>query len=194
MKHLILVLTLLLTASAAVAQKAVERFEAQFTFLRPDGFDVDECSRKAHSIEVRYNLKDSKFDVGLMGQISNRRQMAGECLVGEYKYPYIDYSTMGLSVVSNYNFMQGRNINPYVGVGIGYLFCEDSHFVPKGTVDTSDCTLTEGSFYRPAFQLNAGVELLSSLRLVAQLNLCNKYFNTFSIGVGFVIGGRPKCN
>ncbi|WP_289289478.1 hypothetical protein [uncultured Muribaculum sp.] len=131
-------------------------------------------------IEGRYNIKGTPWDCGLMLDLSTARR-GYEHLYNDGYDRWQSNRTLALALTGDYNLRQGTKINPFAGMALGVGFNDvvgDKYFPTKGT-----------SFYAAP---RIGVEFLYHIRVCAQLNLCRKGYNNFSLSLGFVFGGRPK--
>ena len=156
--------------------------EVRVGFTTPLGGYHTGKSRISFSLglEGRYNFKGTPWDCGLMLDLSTARR--------GYSHLYEDGNdrwqnnrTLALALTGDYNFLQGKKVNPFVGTGIGVAFNDvvgDEYFPSKGT-----------SVY---FAPRAGVEFFHHVRISAQFNICRKGYNNMSVNLSFVLGGRPK--
>lgn len=131
-------------------------------------------------LEGRYNFKGTPWDCGLMLDLSTAYRGYNH-LYEEGNDRWQSNRTLALALTGDYNFRQGKKVNPFIGTGIGVAFNDvvgDKYFPSKGT-----------SMY---FAPRAGVELFYHLRISAQFNLCRKGYNNMSVNLSFVLGGRPK--
>lgn len=130
--------------------------------------------------EIRYNFPKSKFDAGLFVQLGVfMRDDTRFSLEGT---PYtIDsaFRVWTFGVTSHFNFRQGRNVNPFIGIGLG---------ITRHSCDNPQ--ISEASSI--AFIPEVGVELLHHLHVAVRYNLNKRSYNQFQFSVGFTIGGRPK--
>lgn len=131
-------------------------------------------------IEVRHNFKGTPWDCGLMLNLSCARRNFSHI------YDWGDdvaqnNRTVGLAVTGDYNFLQGRKLNPFVGAGVGVAF--------HSIVDTK-LYPSEGTTL--LFAPRLGVELWSIVRLTGEFNISRKGYNNFAVSLGLVLGGRPK--
>lgn len=137
-------------------------------------------------IEVRRNFKSTGWDVG--GQISmmsaeHRYHNPHFADDPERRDHYYGQSNMTFSfmAVGDYNFRQGRRVNPFAGAGFGFA---ERH---------SDKALGPGpEGIGIAFMPRIGVELWSHLRVSASFYVAGKGNNCFALTIGGVIGGRKK--
>lgn len=131
----------------------------------------------AFGLELRQNIKMSAWDVGLIldgvqGAVSEPRHN------GNDRYHYSN-RVVSVAAVGDYNFRQGRKINPFAGIGFGAGFYDQ----PVEN-DISGCL--------PVIIPRVGVELVHHIRLTASFHIIRNGFNAFDVSLGFVIGGRPK--
>lgn len=167
---------------------------AQTTSVRPVEFEMhagtsrplgslDGTERSfgaAIGMELRYNLKNSPFDVGLALDITTAL----------YKWKPDEYDrhqsnrTAFIGLTGDYNFRQGGKVNPFVGMGLGVG-------VHDALVDVIDETNDHTATF-PTVSPRVGVELWRHLRLTLATNITCKKYNNISFTVGYVIGGGKK--
>ena len=133
------------------------------------------------AIEGRYNIKDTPFDCGLMLGLTTANRNFNYLWDSENAFVTQNNRTLVLAVTGDYNFRQGRTVNPFVGTALGIGF--------NDTVGTRLFPSKGTSF---VFMPRGGVEIAGFLRLMAEFNVCRKGYNNFALTVGFVLGGRPK--
>jgi opacity protein-like surface antigen len=131
--------------------------------------------------ELRYNIPNTNFDFGVYGDIkdmAHRYNVVGEEDGVAYSDRFDVISNVNsYGFVAHYNFGQGKKINPFVGLGLGLTHCQwDGEYMGTTLATT------------PRF----GVELFHHLRISFQFEFNSMDYNSASISVGFVIGGRPK--
>lgn len=134
-------------------------------------------------LELRYNIPESKFDCGIMVDVTTaiyKLTLLGES--GDYRSVF-EQSNRSVSYILNgdYNFGQGKKVNPYVGLGIGLSINEpvtDVLYDYKGV-----------NF---AVRPRVGVELFRHLRVGLHCIVNRRGYNAAAISIGAVIGGRPK--
>lgn len=167
--------------SVALAQsQKVQRFEGELRvgFTGPLGgyHSANSLMGSTLGLEMRYNFEDSPWDCGLMVDISTARW--------EFE-PQSDMAQVNRSpavaLTGDYNFRQGKKVNPFVGAGVGVAFCD--------VLDFEYCPSPGNSFY---FAPRVGVELFHHLRLASQFNITQRGFHNVAVTLGLVIGGRPK--
>lgn len=130
--------------------------------------------------ELRYNFKDSPFDVGVTIDVTTA--WYNWMLDEEYDCTQSN-RTVFYGVTGDYNFGQGRAVNPFVGLGLGV----GSHLAILDELDdTNDGRTTAMIMPR------VGVELWRHLRLTLAANLSCKYYHNATLTVGYVIGGGRK--
>ncbi|MDE7179573.1 MAG: hypothetical protein K2N88_00015 [Muribaculaceae bacterium] len=132
-------------------------------------------------IEGRYNFKGTPWDCGLTFEMSPAIRRFNNPLNDGYDR-HLANRIIALAAVGDYNFIQGKKINPFVGVELG---------VAHNDVQ-SDSFPTWGGSTSMLFAPRAGVEFVHHIRLMAKFNICRKGYNTFALSIGFVVGGRPK--
>lgn len=126
----------------------------------------------ALSLEGRYNFNQVPFDLGLeiyMGSTARR-----------FEDSNLSNRIASVSLFSDYNFMRGSKIFPFIGVGIGYASCD----------------VVQGSYGDDAKKVlvtpRLGVELFRHLRLTCYSRLCMKGYNNFGVSVGYAFGGGHR--
>lgn len=182
---------MLSTATAAWSQTSfanrqtqpVKHFEAELfagpTYPIGHLGDLDNRFLAGFGLEMRYNFDQKPFDLGFqLGLTTNMRHVAGT--------DYDDEQTnrvLQLALVSDWNFAQGRKVNPYagLGLGVGHRDIVNEDYYPAG-----DGTWTLIAMPR------VGVELFRHLRLTLSSNIAGKGYNNVQLSLGVVIGGRPK--
>lgn len=136
----------------------------------------------ALGMEGRYNLKGAPCDCGLMLDLTTARR-GFEPMDRKDLDIWQSNRTLALAAIGNYNFQQGRNINPFIGVAIGVAVNDvvgDKIYPSKGT----------SLFFSPRI----GIELIHHLRLTVSSNFSRKGYNNLQFSLGLVVGGRPKKN
>lgn len=132
-------------------------------------------------LEGRYNFKGTPWDCGLMLELTSARRAYEHVLSDRVSYLWQNNRTLAFALTGDYNFRQGKKINPFVGTALG---------VASNDIVGDSYLPTEGTSMIVAPRV--GVEFLHHIRLMAQLNVCRKGYNNFSLTVGIVLGGRPK--
>lgn len=131
-------------------------------------------------IEGRYNFQNSPFDCGLMLELSTARRGFNHLFADNFDR-WQNNRTIALAILGDYNFRQGKKINPFVGAALGVASNDvvgDKYYPTNGT----------SILLAP----RVGIELLHHIRLMAQFNVCRKGYNNLSLTFALVIGGKPK--
>lgn len=131
-------------------------------------------------LEGRYNFKGTPWDCGLMLDLSTAHR-SYEHLYNDGYYRRQNNRTSALALTGDYNFRQGKKVNPFAGAAIGVAYNDvvgDKYFRYNG--------------FSMLFSPRVGVELLYHLRVTAQFNISRKGFHNLSMTLGLTVGGRPK--
>lgn len=186
----ILLFALLCVATVATAQSGATRqavavrpveFELHFGAALPlDHIPASNASGgPVLGMELRYNFKNSPMDVGIALDFTSL-YYEFESVPDELEQ---NNHTTTIGFTTDYNFGQGRNVNPFVGIGLGL----GVHDALLDVVDgTNDCNNTV------EFSPRIGVELWRHLRLTLSGNIACKYYNGVALTVGCVLGGGKK--
>ena len=157
-------------------------------------------------LELRYNIPESKWDIGVLlnvnttdykfrhttltdnahwnedwSQIDWDADHSGH-LTAESHNDVLSNSSFGIQLVADYNFGQGRRVNPFVGLGIG--------LGGNSSDDLDYCSTPDGSHF--VMRPRVGVELFHHVRLSLSSNINRYGYNNLALSLGLVIGGRPK--
>lgn len=181
MKKLLSFYLFLIMAMGAVAEDRldVQRIEGEIRtgMSLPLGGYHGGCAKGNALLgaELRYNFKQSPWDCGIL---------IVELDVARRGYGYSDsrLRTATFGILGDYNFRQGRKINPFAGLVVGGGVLE-----PIGSF-----TLNPNHHGSMVFMPRVGCEFFRHIRLTASTTLSRKGYNTFNIALGIVIGGRPK--
>lgn len=129
-------------------------------------------------LELRYNIPETKYDLGLFLELSG----------ADHKFKFDDGShvnqnnrTLAYGFTSHYNFRQGKKVNPFAGLALGF-----------SSQDNVDWVFYPTHGWGYTISPRGGVELFHHLRLTAGFNITRKYFNNCFLTAGVVVGGRPK--
>lgn len=140
--------------------------------------------------ETRMNVNHGAWDVGI--------QYAMSFFDRDYFARYEEYACRSsVLVVSDYNFMRGRKIVPFIGLGVG-MACFD--------IDTNDYEIVvnnigevvsrqrtyRGDSYKDntyVFCPRVGVEFINRIRLTAEYRAMKKQYSYFGMNLGVVFGG-----
>lgn len=179
MKRFFIFIVISLLGSTIYAQtERITRFEGEayigITLPISDYFGGSKKIGVALGAEGRYNFVRSHFDIG------------AACFITTVNYGFaLDDDADNLVIcaaVSDYNFKQGKKINPFAGLGLGVGFGSDDDWIPSGSTH----------FSVMAFIPRIGVEFYRHLRLTLSSNITKKSYHNVSLTVGFVIGGGKK--
>lgn len=137
--------------------------------------------------EVRYNLEDSPLSLGAKIDVTvARKDISEPSLVNMPKQPEetleMGYRTFNFSVLGDYNFRQGRNVYPFVGVGLGIGMqheCEDAVYDNDGHAAL-------------AFTPRVGVELFRHVRIACTATITKKDYSNIAFTLGYVFGGGKR--
>lgn len=138
----------------------------------------------AFAFEWRLNFRGSPWDCGLMAGVTTAsRHYESHLNGGILTQHFQNNRTWILAATGDYNFGQGKRINPFVGtaMGFGYNKTKNRWIYPS-----------EGSTF--VFIPRGGVEIARFLRIMGEFNLSRRAYNNFSLTLGLVVGGRPKKN
>jgi opacity protein-like surface antigen len=167
-------------------------FEGALTFNRPVGsyHKGDKEWGGDLSLEMRYNMPHSPLDFGGMLLMSSvwrdYPHFETDANGNSYDCPNSDANNLlyGALLTADYNFRQGRLINPYVGGGIGLGgYSLDSE---------GDNCAGDGNGVTPIFRLRGGVEFFRHVRLGVETTFAHKGVHSCGITIGLVIGGGKK--
>ena len=194
----ILMAVALMSAATAIHAQDVQPFEGEIfgggTYPLASANEIPgvgswESSNKIAyqlGVELRYNIKHSPLDVGLLidlsaahrkGQNFSWSSNGSGGLSGGYYDKTSSWRTTTIAAVCDYNYTENENTSFFAGAGVGYGQLDDG-----GNKD----------YYRMVLIPRVGVELYKTVRLTLNAHITRKYFNTVGVAVGFVIGGRAK--
>lgn len=126
-------------------------------------------------VEVRYNFAAAPVDLGL--SLSVCTMSRGDNIANIVQsYKFVSES---LLLTSDYNFLQGRSVSPFVGLGVGVAWCDIN---------------ADGSKHGTHFALmpRAGVELSHHVRITLGYKIFEKANNHLVLSVGFAFGGGKR--
>ena len=135
-------------------------------------------------LEFRCNIEDSPVDIGVLLDITSAER---EYSLGRYgdKVTTVPYRqnnrTATAAVVCDYNFYQGKLVNPFIGIGYGACLYEAINQVIYDS--NGKCMI---------FIPRVGVELFRHLRITCASHLSRKGYHNVSMSIGFVLGGNPR--
>lgn len=129
-------------------------------------------------IEGRYNIPETKFDCGMMLDLS-----AAVYDHFRSESPYLNQTnrSLALAFVGNYNLRQGTKVNPFAGLALGLCFHDvvgEDFYPHRGN----------SIFVAPRI----GIEFLYHFRLMTQMNISRVGFNNAALTLAISFGGRPK--
>lgn len=133
-------------------------------------------------LELRYNVEKLHWDCGVFLQLdaANRHFDIPNRPNG---YWHQTNRTWAYGITGDYNFKQGYQINPFVGIGVGAASIDQ-----VGSLDCQTVSAENAFILMP----RAGIELFHHIRLTAHCMIVRRGFHTAAIAIGVVIGGRPK--
>lgn len=181
----VIFILLCLCAVRANAQKEVQSFEGGLNLgvcvpVMPYHHGTSEAGF-CFGVSGRYNFPYSEWSVGLDIQLNPMRRNFDVKHDGHSFTADNNNRATYFLVTADYNFFQGKKVNPYVGVGMGFSVNDplDCYYDSHGSTDF-------------CFSPRVGVELLYHIRVAAGMIFTRKPYSGFFATVGFVIGGRPS--
>lgn len=193
-----LCLSLLMLSATAQARflekpEPVRPFEAEIFYGLGTGFKYHDTYADGGGtlgLELRGNIKGTPWDVGGFLRLDATGYDFKDHMPPVETEPdgYVHYLepnqsadafTIGAS--AHYNFRQGRKVNPFAGLGIGYsIYSSGGHdFLHPYPTDGSTIS------FIPRF----GVELFSWVRFTGYAFIMRKGYNTVGLSLGLTIGG-----
>ena len=195
MKKLFLLLAVALVALSASAQlyqkpEKVGKFETEL-FLGPSiGYNyhgVGSDGGAAFGLEMRGNLSNSPWSVGgflrydLVGYTFNYHSTTAD---EQYLDNTLTNNIVSIGAMTEFNFRQGRKVNPFAGLGLGLAFYSSGGSEAEHPYDTDGTSAI--------FIPRIGVELWGWVRFTAYTVLLRKGYNATGITVGVTFGGKRK--
>lgn len=186
----LLVLSLLFFVSRSVPAQNynhVRRMEFEVGMGVSKAHKIDGAAAKAGMqlyLETRMNVVDTPFDVGLqimLGAFDRKPNYA------EYEQT-IRYRGI-MSFGADYNLRRWKHVAPFVGIGLGMAFVDNTYSPYKSASRREEITDYDRSV---VFNPRIGVELFSHLRITAEYKWMKKDYSFFGFNVGFVFGGGRK--
>lgn len=173
-KYLLIVIALLGLMTEAWGQK-VKPFEVELSVGTTYGLESYAGHRRlgpAFALEGRYNVSFLPIDFGAEFYMGSTVRHPAE---GDLACRITSFSLLG-----DYNFMRGKSVSPFVGMGLGVAGCKEMQgsYGDEGT--------------RFLFTARAGVELIRHWRVTAYSRACMEGYNNFGLSVGYVFGGGKK--
>lgn len=189
MKNIIFALLFVIACfgfSANGQSKRVQNFEGEIRFglTTPLGNYHNDNKKIGGGLglELRYNLPEQPWDIGFHLGLTTAVRSFVETDDDGSVWESGDQSNRSLNMmlVGDYNFRQGKRVNPFVGIGLGF-----------SSLDCLEWTYpTEGSYAVIAPRI--GVELLHHVRFTLTSHINRNGYNNLELSLGVVIGGRPK--
>ena len=128
------------------------------------------------SAEVRWNLPESRFDIGLQAE-------NGSIFFNE-RMEDVRFNLIA-SAFADYNFRTSGKSTPFIGVGAGYFMADSSTYVRDNPLNDS--------IHGLAVTPRIGIELLHHLRLTAHYRITmNHGMSHLGISLGWAFGGGPR--
>lgn len=128
-------------------------------------------------IDLRYNIQDSPWDFGAFLELCT----AMRDFYKDGSYAYQNNRTTVVGIVSHYNFGQGKQVNPYIGLGLGFALN-----------DVVGSRVYPSKSHSLAISPRIGVELLRHLRVDCHTEISRKGFHTIGLTLGLAFGGGKK--
>lgn len=131
------------------------------------------------SVEVRYNFDAQPVDLGLYVSVCSLYR-------GETKNNIIrgyNFISENLLITSDYNFLQGSSVSPFVGLGMGVAWGDVR-------VKGSAHAVNHGAHF--AVMPRVGVELSHHVRITVAYKLFNREHNHLLISLGYAFGGGRR--
>lgn len=130
-------------------------------------------------IEFRYNIPYTKWDCGV--QVNATTSVFRFYDLSSDWYWDQSNRILNYLAIGDYNFKQGKTLNPFVGIGFGIGFFESINEVKYDNSGTS-----------VVFKPRIGIEFFHHVRLTLFSSLGVRGFSNWGVAIGGVIGGRPK--
>ena len=172
-----------LKANAQIPVRAFE-FEISGGSSYPLGdFPGEEKFGETYNLELRYNFKKIPMDIGLdFNSTSIERANAYNPEPGKKTVLALNNKT--LSLTTSYNFRRGKNISPFIGVGLGISAYDTFSWFGIYPFLRNELGLT--------FAPRIGIEIYRHFRLTMDVRLLNKRYNAICLRMGVIIGGGKK--
>lgn len=142
--------------------------------------DLDNMTGAGIGFEMRYNFNQKPFDVGVQLGINTAVRDVSPTGYGSGEQ---SNRVALLAVVSDWNFAQGRRVNPFAGLGLG---------MGRRDVLNDYIYPDNDGTYTLVAQPRVGVELMRHVRLTLSSTLAGKGYNNVELSLGLVLGGRPR--
>ena len=162
---------------------------------------------KRHEVEVALDANYPLFSMpglrnGFFGEfrIAYRNNLpdipvalGGEVVYGAVQRGWGDtgWPSLTAAFTAEYDWLRGRNVSPFAGLGIGIGMCSSSR-------DTEyDFPKIWAAIYpfAPVISPRIGVEFWNGLRITLKCQITRKEYSSVSLGIGYAFGGgRIKRN
>lgn len=136
---------------------------------------------------VRVNIPGKAYSAGIQYAMAEHHKEVGDLC---------EHSTqMNLQAFFDYNFRQGRTVNPFVGVGAGYADVQYplvSRYHRKNSEGVHYLPFIDKRYGALCLTPRAGVELLGHLRITVAATYVDQYASYAVVAVSGVFGGGRK--
>ena len=180
-KKLLLNFILCIFPLACYAQNDVKRFEFEVSVgatISLGHYVADNGIGPAIALEPRYNFDHSPFDIGWEIYLGTAMR--------HYNRKETSNRTFSTMCFGDYNFNRGKNISPFLGLGIGTAQCDE--------IEGSDEINSYGSNQHFIISPRIGVELDRHLRITGYAKFSQKWYNLAGISIGYAFGGGKVKN
>jgi len=130
-------------------------------------------------VAYRYNIPNTNWDVGATFQMEIPSY---DFLHDGNRNTFQKNRTITLQATCNYNFKQGKKINPFVGIGVGWANNE--------VIPSYKYVYTKGNTI--GIVPKVGVEFLSCVRLTGYAQISRRGYNSIGASLGITVGGYRK--
>lgn len=158
----------------------VQPFEASFllggTYPLSDCMNLSPSFNIGWGLETRYNLPLKPLSFGLLFE----QTVAAYNKNATYTKDETNRTTI-IALSGDWNFGQGKKINPFVGLASGI-----------SSLDLSEYENVDESSYYPVFIPRVGLEFGYHLRTQLDFVIVRKGFSNVFLSIGATIGGRLK--
>ncbi|MEG0807612.1 MAG: hypothetical protein RR410_04595 [Alistipes sp.] len=187
MKKLLIsgVFVLLVISAYTQNYNSVRRMEYEVGIGVNKAHKINEAVAKAGLqlyLETRMNIIDTPFDIGVQALFGSFDRKPDYAL---YEHTIRYRGT--LVFLTDYNLRKWKRVQPFVGLGLGMSFVDDTH----SRYEPDMSRRMEQTSYDRSFVFNPriGVELFSHVRVTAEYKWMKKDYSYFGFNLGFVFGG-----